>query len=116
MIPKPSASTKRQPRKIQRTKPSSSTRLVEANMNASAGTSAAPFLKTVRAVATAAYEHDELTAPRKVAHPTERRLVFPNCLVTLSLRTKTCRKADSPKPNASAQNVCHSMSSAPVRL
>ncbi len=52
--PTVSASTNRQPIKSHNTKPNSKTRLVDANMNASVGTRAAPFLNAARAAATAA--------------------------------------------------------------
>ena len=84
-----SASTKRQPSTIQSTAPSSNTRLVEANMKASIGINAAPFCNALRPVAAAAYEHELLAAPKNVASPIVRRLVFPKASLICSLETKT---------------------------
>ena len=52
--PTNSASVKRQPSRIQSTSPSSQTRLVDANWNASADEAEAPFWKRDFAIATAA--------------------------------------------------------------
>src|SRR3954463_11592212 len=70
--PANSASVKRQPSSTHRTSPSSQTRFVEANWNASAETAEAPFWKSDLAIAMAAYEQDDDAAPRPVASATGR--------------------------------------------
>ena len=58
------------PIRTQRTSPSSQTRLVDANWNASAVTADAPFWNNDFAIAIAAYEHEEEAAPNPVARAT----------------------------------------------
>src|SRR3954453_15588750 len=70
--PRYSASVNCQPSRTHRTSPSSQTRLVEANWNASADAADAPFSNSDLAIAIAAYEHDDDAAPSPVAHPTGR--------------------------------------------
>ena len=53
------------PESTQSTSPSSQTRFVEANWNASAQAALAPFWNRDLAIATAAYEHDEDAAPSR---------------------------------------------------
>src|SRR3954453_5641200 len=65
--PRYSASVNCQPSRTHRTSPSSHTRLVEANWNASADAADAPFWNRLLAMAMAAYEHDEDAAPSPVA-------------------------------------------------
>ncbi len=65
-----SATANCQPISTQSTSPSSHTRLVEANWNASIAVSEAPLSNSERAIAIAAYEHDEDAAPSAVARAT----------------------------------------------
>jgi len=67
--PANSAPRNGQPSRISRISPSSKTRLVEANSNTMAAGKLAPLRKSDRAIATAAYEHDDDAAPRNVANP-----------------------------------------------
>ena len=53
--------------------PSSMTRFVEANMNATAAMKCAPFITSERAAASAANEQDEDAAPNSVASETLRK-------------------------------------------
>src|SRR3954466_11832910 len=68
--PRYSASVNCQPIRIHSTRPSSQTRLVDANWNASAATAEAPFWNSDLAIATAAYEQDDDAAPSPVASAT----------------------------------------------
>ena len=61
------------PMRIHRTRPSSQTRLVEANWKASDEAADAPFWKSDFAIATAAYEHDDDAAEADSAGPEHRR-------------------------------------------
>src|SRR5436309_3262488 len=65
-----SASVNCQPISTHSTRPSSHTRFVEANWNASAVADDAPFWNRDFAIAIAAYEHDEDAAPSPVASAT----------------------------------------------
>ena len=65
-----SAARNCQPRKIRMRMPNSMTRLVEANIKATAATKWAPFTISALAVAKAAKEQDELIAPNNVARLT----------------------------------------------
>ena len=107
-----SASTKRQPIRSQSTAQSSMTRLVEANMNASAGSSAAPCVNALRAAAVAAYEHELLAAPKPVASAIERRFARPKSRAIRSLETNTWSAAETANPSTSAQNVSQAISRA----
>src|SRR3954471_22011559 len=78
-----------QPNKIQRTMPSSATRLVDANMKASASVRVAPWRKAERAAAVAAYEQELLAAPKMVARLIVFRLVRPKARAIRSLLSKT---------------------------
>src|SRR5436190_597521 len=68
--PMNSARVNCQPISTQRTKPSSQTRLVDANWKARAVTAEAPLANSDLAIAIAAYEHDDEAAPRPVARAT----------------------------------------------
>src|SRR3954454_5534275 len=72
MPPTYSPSANCQPISTHSTRPSSQTRLVEANWNASADTADAPFWNSDLAIAIAAYEHEDDAAPRPVASATGR--------------------------------------------
>ena len=65
--PTNSASANCQPISNHMTTPSSTTKLVDAIMNTIAAVKSAPRAKSVLANALAAYEHDELTMPKKLA-------------------------------------------------
>jgi hypothetical protein len=73
-----SAARNCQPRKIRIRMPSSITRLVEANMNATAATKCAPLSTRLRAAARAAKEHELDMAPNTVASPMLRGVAFPS--------------------------------------
>src|SRR5438132_1098679 len=98
--------------KTQSTAPSSITNLVEANINARAGMSAAPCCIALRAAATAAYEQELLAAPKPVANETDFKFVWANSRLICSLPTKTWRTPEMVKPSTSAQNVAQSIASA----
>ena len=66
-----SAARNCQPRRMSSTRPSSKTRLVEANSKMTAFPSVDPLRNSVRATATAAYEQDEEAAPKTVAIATD---------------------------------------------
>src|SRR5437764_14592570 len=76
-VPKTSANTNCHPIKTQSTAPSSIIKLVEANINARAGMSAAPCCIALRAAATAAYEQELLAAPKPVANETDFNFSWP---------------------------------------
>ena len=97
---------------IHRTIPSSITRFVDAVMNARDGTNAAPILKTVRVVAAAAYEQDELAIPNPIAMSTSRRPFRPNMSDIFSLLTNTWRPAEIENPRTSAQSISHNIAAA----
>src|SRR2546430_2886771 len=65
-----SASVNCQPIRTHSTRPSSHTRFVEANWNASVVAAEAPFWNRLLAIAIAAYEHELEAAPRPVASAT----------------------------------------------
>ncbi len=68
--------------------PSSMTKLVEANMKATAATKWAPFSTRARAAARAAKEQEEETAPKIVERETLLRLGLPMYCDSRSLGTK----------------------------
>ena len=68
--------------------PSSITRFVEANMNATAATKCAPLRTSERAAASAANEHDDDAEPNAVARATPRKSAAPMWRVSLFLGTK----------------------------
>src|SRR4051812_23590437 len=107
-----SASVNCQPMSTQSTSPSSHTRLVEANWNASADAADAPFRKSDLAIAIAAYEHDDEAAPRPVAHAIGRA---PLPLSERSMRSRGTQAwtiAEMKKPSTSAHQTCQAISSA----
>ncbi len=68
--------------------PSSMTRFVEANMNATAATKCAPLRTRERAAARAANEHEDEAAPKAVARETLWKSGAPIWRVSLSFGTK----------------------------
>src|SRR5215210_3244676 len=103
--PRNSASVNCQPSSTHRTRPSSHTRLVEANWNASADTAEAPFWNSDFAMAMAAYEHDDDAAPSTVAlatglTPPPARLAW-----IRSRGTQTCTTAEMAKPRTRAHQT-----------
>src|ERR1700674_5805544 len=100
--PTNSASVKRQPSRIQRTSPSSQTRFVDANWNASADAADAPFSKRDFAIATAAYEQEDEAAPRAVARVIGANPLPDNARSIRSRGTHACTIAEMAKPKASA--------------
>src|SRR6266853_1778276 len=107
--PANSAATNGQPRKIRRTRPSSNTRLVEANSKMIALTKLAPLRKSVRATATAAYEHEELAAPKPHARRKPLRSGLPRARATVRLETTVWMIAESKKPRASGHRTSQIM-------
>ena len=85
-----SAARNCQPRKIIIRIPSSITRLVEANMNATAAIKCAPFFTKARAAANAAKEQEEEAAPKNVLKEMLLKSASPIYLVILPFGTKAC--------------------------
>ncbi len=92
--------------------PSSITRFVEATWNAIAAVKSAPLRNSDRASATAAYEHDELAAPRPADTASVRRRASPSSRVMVCRRTTACTAADSMNPRISAQRISQVIDSA----
>ena len=86
--PANSAPTNGQPSRINRMRPSSKTRLVEANSNTIAAWKLAPLRNSDRAIATAAYEQDDDAAPRSVANPRLRGESEPRVRATALRETR----------------------------
>jgi len=107
-----SAAANCQPISRYRMMPSSSTRLVEEKRNARLGISPAPFLKSVLLIAAAAYEHDELAAPKPVASAISRMPSRPSTRCIRSLETRACTAPDSAKPRTRLQPTCHAIPAA----
>ena len=101
-----------QPIRTQSTRPSSHTRFVEANWNASALAADAPLANSDRAIATAAYEHDEEAAPSPVARAMAAGPPSPSARCTRSRGTHACTIAEIAKPITSAHQTSHAISSA----
>src|SRR2546430_3126123 len=110
--PANSAPTNGQPSRINRIRPSSKTRLVEANSKTIAAWKLAPLRNSDRAIATAAYEQDDDAAPRSVANPRLRGESEPRVRATALRETSVCTMADRRKPSASGQSTSQSMSKA----
>ncbi len=104
--PTNSAAAKRQPISTISESPSSKTRLVEANSKAITARKSAPLRKSVRAIATAAYEHDDEAAPSPVAIAMLRGPPSGISFATFSRDTVACTNAESPKPRMSAHSIC----------
>ena len=85
--------------------PSSMTRLVDAISNAIAAVKSAPFWTSDRASATAAYEQDELAAPRSDATASVRGESSGRSRPMRSFGTTACTTADSVNPRMSAQRI-----------
>ena len=98
-----SAAVNCQPISSHRMMPSSITRFVDENRNARLGTSAAPFLKSVLLIAAAAYEHDELAAPKPVASAISRTPSRPSSALHPFLRHERLHGPDSAKPSTRLQ-------------
>jgi hypothetical protein len=92
--------------------PSSITRFVDANPNAIAAVKLAPFRKSERASATAAYEQDDEAAPRPHAIAIERKESSGRRRVTDSFETTACTTAESPNPSTSAHRISQVMPNA----
>src|SRR3954453_251834 len=99
--PRYSASVNCQPSRTHRTSPSSQTRLVDANWNASALAADAPFWNRLLAIAIAAYEHDEEAAPSKVALVIGLNPSPDSARSIRSRGTQACTIADMAKPRTS---------------
>jgi len=83
--------------------------LVDANSKMIALTKLAPLRKSARATATAAYEHDELAAPKPQARTKPLRSGLPRALATARFETTVWIIAESRKPKASGQRTSHTM-------
>ena len=109
--PANSAATNCQPKRMSRTRPSSKTRLVDANSKMMALAKLAPRRKSARATATAAYEQDELAAPKPQASMKPFKSGRPSAPATARLETTVWIIAESRKPKASGQKTSQSMKS-----
>ena len=89
--------------------PSSTTRFVEANSNAIAARKSPPLRKIERASATAAYEHDEDAAPRRVAIVRLRAPASGRRRVISALDTTAWTTAERRNPRISAQVISQAM-------
>src|SRR5947209_18348432 len=96
--PTNSASVNCHPIRTQSTIPSSNTRLVEANWNASAEAAEAPFWNSDLAIAIAAYEHEDDAAPSPVASATGRGPDPPSARWIRSRGTQAWTIAEIAKP------------------
>jgi hypothetical protein len=85
--------------------------LVDANSKMMALTKLAPLRKSVLATATAAYEQEELAAPKPQARMKPFKSGFPSVLATARFETTVWITAESRKPNASGQRTSQSMKS-----
>ena len=103
------------PIRIQITIPSSITRFVEANWNASADAAEAPFVNSDLAIAIAAYEHEEEAAPRPVASPTGRAPDPPRARSMRVRGTQAWTTPEIAKPSTSAHQTCHAIRNALLR-
>src|SRR3984957_13765802 len=104
-----SAARNCQPRRMRSTRPSSKTRLVDANSKMTAFPSVEPFRNRVRATATAAYEQDEDAAPKTVASATDFGVSRPNKRETACLETSVSTTADNSKPRVNGQRTCQNI-------
>src|ERR1700744_741844 len=107
--PRYSATVNCQPMRIHSTRPSSHTRLVEANWKASALTAEAPLTNKERAIATAAYEHDDEAAPSTVAREVGPAPDPPNVRSIRSRGTHAWTIAEMAKPKTSAHHTAQAM-------
>ena len=110
--PRYSATVNCQPISTQRTTPSSQTRLVEANWKASALAAVAPLTNSERAIATAAYEHDDDAAPSPVARATGPDPFPPSVCSTRARGTHACTMAEKAKPRTRAHHTSQTISPA----
>jgi hypothetical protein len=85
---------------------------VEANWKASALAAEAPAANSARAIAIAAYEHEEEAAPSAVARETERTPPPPIERSIRSRGTHAWTIAEMAKPSTSAHQTVHAISSA----
>jgi hypothetical protein len=107
--PTNSANTNCHPMRTAKTIPSSTTRLVEANMNTMAATKSAPPAKRERARAEAAYEQLDDTIPYTDARATEPGRWSPKRRVISSRDTKAWTAPERTKPRTRAQSVSQNM-------
>src|SRR6202171_5341661 len=113
--PANSAATNCQPSRMRRTRPSSKTRFVDANSKMIALPKLAPRRNRALPTATAAYEHDELAAPKPHARRKPFRSGLPRVRATARFDTTVWTIAESRKPKASGQRTSQSMKSAICR-
>jgi hypothetical protein len=107
--------------KIHNTMPSSMTRLVDENRNASDGMSAAPLANIERVTAAEAYEHDELAAPKTVARAISCGPSRPSSSRMRRFDTSVCTAPERAKPSTrlqpTAQNIpADTTSASPILL
>src|SRR4051794_36917137 len=98
--------------RIHSTRPSSQTRFVEANWNASADAADAPFWNSDLAIAMAAYEHDDDAAPRPVASATGRGPEPDRARSMRRRGTQAWTIAEMAKPRTSAHHTSHAIRNA----
>src|SRR5712691_6648448 len=103
--PTNSPATNCQPSSTAITIPSSATRFVEAISKAIAAVKSAPWRKSERASATAAYEHEEEAAPRPVATASVRGESSGSSRRISCLETTAWTAPESAKPRMSAQRI-----------
>src|SRR5215472_4534103 len=107
--PTNSASVNCQPSSSAKIKPSSMTRLVDANWNAIAAVKSAPLRNSERASATAAYEQDDDAAPSPVAVARLRGRSSGSARAIVDFLTSASITAASVKPRISDQVTCQVM-------
>jgi len=112
--PTNSASVNCHPKRSAMMIPSSTTRFVEAISNAIAAEKLAPFRKSDRASATAAYEHDDDATPSPEASAIVSGRSSPSSRTIDSRRTTACTTAESAKPSMSAHRISHVIDAAIV--
>src|SRR5262245_25349971 len=101
-----------QPIRIVSTSPSSHTRFVEANWKASAETADAPRANSERAIAIAAYEHEEEAAPSPVAFATGTKPSPDSAASIRSRGTQAWIAPEIAKPSTSAHQTSQAISPA----
>ena len=105
--PMNSASVNCQPISNAKMIPSSTTKLVEAISNAIAAVKLAPFRNSDRANATAAYEHDDDTAPKPVAIANVLGRSSPSTRTIVLRQTTADTTEDRANPRRSAHRISH---------
>src|SRR5437016_4208447 len=89
--------------------PSSMTRLVEANSKAMLAVKSAPFRNRDRAIATAAYEHEDEAPPKPHAFSKVIARASGKSFRISPLDTTDCTIAEKPNPIISAHRISQNM-------